>query len=88
MGCLLAPRTAIRPSAPDPARFDPTAPRPAHVAFGAGVHFCVGAPLARLELQIALPVLFARLPALALAPEPTLRDLYHFHGLESLKVTR
>jgi len=57
-----------------------------HVAFGAGIHFCVGAPLARLELNIALPILCRRLPALAFAEAPRYRDAYHFHGLEALRV--
>ncbi len=43
---------------------------PANLAFGAGLHFCVGAPLARLELQIALQALFRRCPALSLAQPP------------------
>ncbi|RPE35441.1 cytochrome P450 family protein [Kitasatospora cineracea] len=51
-----------RPDAFDPARADKS-----HLAFGHGPHFCVGAPLARLEAEIALSTLFARLPALALA---------------------
>lgn len=58
-----------------------------HVAFGAGVHFCIGAPLARLELQIALDTLWSRCPGLRLAAEPSYRDSFHFHGLESLRVT-
>ncbi|HBD89422.1 MAG TPA: cytochrome P450, partial [Gemmobacter sp.] len=49
-------------------------------------HFCVGAPLARLELQIALPILFARLPKLRLAEPPVYGNVYHFHGLERLMV--
>jgi cytochrome P450 len=57
-----------------------------HVSFGAGIHFCVGAPLARLELMVALPILFARLPDLRLAEPPRTRDTFHFHGLEALKV--
>lgn len=67
--------------------FDPTRPVTTHVAFGAGRHFCVGAPLARLELRIALPILFARCPALSLNTPPLYANLYHFHGLESLEVT-
>ena len=62
------------------------APNP-HVAFGAGIHFCVGAPLARREMGIALEVLFRRLPGLKLAEAPSYRDAYHFHGLTALRVT-
>jgi cytochrome P450 len=57
-----------------------------HVSFGAGIHFCVGAPLARLEFGAALPILFARLPRMRLAEPPRYRDAFHFHGLEALKV--
>jgi len=57
-----------------------------NVSFGAGIHFCIGAPLARLELQVSLKTLFERLPKLALAEPPMFRDTYHFHGLEALVV--
>jgi cytochrome P450 len=57
-----------------------------NVSFGAGIHFCIGAPLARLELQVALKVLFERLPRLHLAEAPEYRDSWHFHGLERLMV--
>ncbi len=67
-------------------RFDPARPVRPHAAFGGGLHFCVGAPLARLELQRALPVLFSRCPDLALAEAPRYADSYHFHGLERLMV--
>lgn len=67
-----------------PDRFDPARPERPHLAFGAGLHFCIGAPLARLELQIALPALFARHPRLRLAEPPVYADLYHFHGLKRL----
>ena len=71
---------------PNPDAFDAGRTPNPHVAFGAGIHFCVGAPLARLELATALPILFARLPGLRLAEPPRYRDAYHFHGLEALKV--
>ncbi|TIW34150.1 MAG: cytochrome P450, partial [Mesorhizobium sp.] len=57
-----------------------------NVSFGAGIHFCIGAPLARLELQVSLKTLFDRLPRLYLAEQPRFRDTYHFHGLETLAV--
>ena len=66
--------------------FCPARPVRPNTSFGAGLHFCVGAPLARLELRVALPALFRRLPRLALAEEPRYADLYHFHGLEALRV--
>lgn len=69
-----------------PAKFLPARPDKPNVSFGAGLHFCVGAPLARLELQTALPILFRRLPGLALNEPPRYANLYHFHGLERLMV--
>ena len=58
-----------------------------HAAFGGGLHFCVGAPLARLELQIALPMLFAHLPNMCLAEPPTYSNSYHFHKLDRLLIS-
>lgn len=55
-----------------------------HLAFGAGIHFCVGAPLARLEMAAAIPILFNRLPQIRIAETPSYGDRYHFHGLEHL----
>ena len=70
----------------EPGRFMPERPDQKNVSFGAGIHFCIGAPLARLELQVALKVLFDRLPELRLTQEPRYRDTWHFHGLERLAV--
>ncbi|WP_181702285.1 cytochrome P450 [Chthonobacter albigriseus] len=70
----------------DPHRLDLDRADVASVSFGAGIHFCIGAPLARLELQVALPTLFRRLPGLRLAEAPVYADRYHFHGLERLVV--
>lgn len=70
-----------------PGQFDPQRKNQKNASFGAGIHFCIGAPLARLELQIALKTLFDRLPGLRLAGEPRFRDTYHFHGLDRLEIT-
>lgn len=71
----------------DPHRFDPIRRAPAHLAFGGGLHFCVGAPLARLEMQIALPALFAHAPNLRISQAPVYADSYHFHKLDQLIVS-
>lgn len=68
----------------DPLRFEPMRNEGANVSFGAGLHFCIGAPLARLELNLSLPILFQRLPGMRLKHEPEVRDSFHFHGLERL----
>lgn len=59
----------------------------AHVAFGRGIHFCLGAPLARLEGQIAIGALVRRFPDLALAGEPVRRKQITLRGLQSLPVS-
>jgi hypothetical protein len=74
---------------PDPHRFDVSRKTRSHVAFGGGAHMCIGAPLARLEAQVALGRLFARFPDLRLADpsaEPEWRRLPFFRGLERLDV--
>ena len=71
-----------------PSRLDPRRASAAHMAFGAGPHFCVGAPLARMELRIALEVLFERCPDLRLVGPVRYARTYHFHGLERLMVRR
>lgn len=71
----------------DPDRFDPGRPDGGHVTLGGGIHYCVGAQLAKLELGIALATLFERVPTLRLEQAPVFRDSYHFHGLAALPVT-
>jgi cytochrome P450 len=68
----------------DPLTFRPDRKEAPNLSFGAGIHFCIGAPLARLELNIALPILFERLPGMRIAETPVVKDVYHFHGLERL----
>ncbi len=86
IACLLAAGNRDPAAYDDPARFDPDRKGPQNTSFGGGIHFCVGAPLARLELRIALEVLFERCPDLELAETPTYADVYHFHGLQKLMV--
>jgi cytochrome P450 len=64
--------------------FDITRSQNPHIAFGAGIHFCIGAPLARLEMQNSLPMLFERFPNLSLAGEPVQRPTFVLRGWESI----
>jgi len=74
----------------DPHRFDISRKGAPHLAFGGGAHICIGAPLARLEAQVAVGALIKRYPALRLlagAEEPSWRPVPYFHGLDHLWVT-
>ncbi|MFK7762812.1 MAG: cytochrome P450 [Roseobacter sp.] len=76
------PRLVERPD-----HFDPYRKAPQHSAFGGGIHFCVGAPLARLELQIGLQRLMNARPSLKIVTSPRYANSFHLHGLENLMVT-
>jgi cytochrome P450 len=73
---------------PDPKRFDIERRDKRHNSFGGGAHFCLGAPLARAEAQIALSMLFERFPKLRLRTERPLerRTMLNFNGLKALWV--
>jgi cytochrome P450 PksS len=74
---------------PEPERFDITREPNRHIAFGFGIHFCLGAPLARLEATVALNLLLERMPRLRLAVderELRWRDGILVHGLQRLPV--
>ncbi len=75
------PAVFERPDEFDVAR----APNP-HLAFGVGVHFCLGAPLARMELTESVALLFERLPDLALAGEPESRGTFVLRGHRRVEV--
>jgi len=57
-----------------------------HIGFGAGIHFCLGAPLSRIEMSVSLPLLFERFPDLSLAKEPKRRPTFVLRGYESVFV--
>jgi len=71
----------------DPDRLDLTRPDNAPLSFGGGIHYCLGAPLARLEAQIAIPALLAHFPRLELAGEPGRRDSLAIRGYTTLPIS-
>jgi cytochrome P450 len=71
----------------DPEKFDITRDPNDHVAFGEGIHFCIGAPLARMEARIAFEEMLARFPRIRLkdpAMKPTYKGSFFLRGLETL----
>ena len=58
-----------------------------HIGFGAGIHFCIGAPLARMEMATSLPMLLETFPGLRLTAEPSRRSTFVLRGYESVPVT-
>jgi cytochrome P450 len=71
----------------DPDRLDLARREGGPLSFGGGIHYCLGAPLARLEAQVAFPALLARFPDLALADGAVRRDSLTLRGYLSLPVT-
>jgi cytochrome P450 len=70
----------------EPDRLDLARDPNPHISFGAGVHFCLGAPLARLEMQVAFETILRRMPRLELLAEPEWKPTYIIRGLKSLPV--
>lgn len=87
IACLLGAANRDPAAYDAPHAFRSDRPGPMSASFGAGVHFCLGAQLARLELQVALTTLFARCPDLRLTEPPAIAPIYHFHGHARIMVS-
>jgi cytochrome P450 len=72
---------------PRPDVFDPGRSGPLPLSFGAGAHYCLGAPLARLEAQVALPALVRRFPEISLSRRPERRPRMNLRGWREVPVT-
>lgn len=70
----------------DPDRLDLTRRDNPHISFSAGIHYCIGAPLARIELAASMQALLERAPTLDLAAEPKRKPNFVIRGLEGLPV--
>lgn len=70
----------------DPERFDVARGDPAHIGFGGGIHFCVGAPLAREEIEVSLAGLTTRFPDLRLVEEPVRHPTFVIRGFTEIRL--
>ena len=86
VGLLLAAANRCPARFSEPDAFVPGRPDAASLSLGAGIHYCIGAHLTKLEMRVALQVLFERLPNVHLKVQPEYQDRYHFHRLERLDV--
>jgi cytochrome P450 len=86
LGLLFAAANRDPEVFPDPDRMDLTREPNPHLTFGAGIHFCLGAPLARIELQTSFRTLLERFPRMELVEEPSWKPGFVLRGLEGLRV--
>jgi cytochrome P450 len=86
IACLMGSANRDAAVFPDADTFDVGRDPNPHVGFGMGVHFCLGAPLARLELQISIKTLLDRFPTLELAGKAPRRPTWVLRGYESIPV--
>jgi cytochrome P450 len=80
------PAVYADPERLDITRFSGSTPPPRPLSFGGGVHFCLGAQLGRMQVQLAVDTLLRRAPALALTGDPVWRSTVAIHGLDTLPV--
>lgn len=85
--CLLGAANRDPEQFPDPHRLDVTREDVHHLSFSEGAHHCLGAPLARVEIQVAIETLLARFPHLELSAEPEWRENISFRAMASMPVT-
>lgn len=71
----------------NPTEMDITRDPNPQIGFGAGIHFCIGAPLARMEMTTSLPALIEKYPTMKLASDPIRRPGFVLRGYESINVT-
>ncbi|WP_027661160.1 cytochrome P450 [Salinispora fenicalii] len=72
---------------PEPDRFDPRRPGPPSLAFGLGLHYCLGAAVSRLEGRLALPRLLSRFPRLRILEQPVYSGSLFLRGIDKLSVS-
>jgi cytochrome P450 len=84
--CILGAANHDPEQFPEPDRFDITRPANRHLAFGYGIHYCLGAPLALAEAEVSIQTLLRRLPQPELAGEPQWGASFILRGLKSLPI--